>query len=190
MKSFINAGIFILLCLTSAISAQNISKLHLTSLNGKRVLVSDLVKEKKNIAIVFFNDECPVCRFYASELNGLDSVCRSNNIYFVCVFSGIYTSKQIRKFIKMFKLNIPVFRDPDYSVAKAAGARVTPEIFLMNPENDKILYKGKIDDAFVSLGVRKSNVVSNYFFDAVRDYVSGSAISIPETMAIGCMLNY
>lgn len=190
MKSFINAGIFILLCLTSAIRAQSISTQHLTTLDGKQLLFSDITHRKNNIAVVFFNDECPVCRYYASELNELDSICQSEDIPFICVFSGLYSPKQVRKFIKKYRIRIPVFRDPAFDFAKALGAKITPEIFLINLENDNILYKGKINDAFVSLGVRKSAMISNYFLDAVQEYTKGKAISIPETLAIGCMLNY
>jgi hypothetical protein len=191
MKGAINVILLILMCCQSVILSQKvISTQKLISLEGRKHLLSDIAAGKKDVAIIFFNDECPVCRYYASQLNGLDSVSQSDNIPLVCVFSGLYSPKQIRKFIKKYRIKIPVFRDPSYDFAKALGAKITPEIFLINLENDSILYKGKINDAFVSLGVRKSNIVSNYFLDAIREYVNGSTISIPETLAIGCMLNY
>lgn len=181
--------VLILLHYTNA-SAQPFDSLMLQDLAGKKVSMGELLTNTKAMAVVFLNDECPICRFYAPEIARLDTFCSIQDIGFISVFSGMYSKKQIRRFTKKYKITIPVFQDPDFSFARAVGASVTPEIVLLHTDADAVLYKGKIDDAFVSLGVRKTSSLNHFFTDAVMEFISGKPISKPATQAVGCMMNY
>lgn len=153
----------------------------------KKLTAKSALKPDK-LAVVFLNDECPVCMHYASEISFLDSVGRTFGIPLIGVFSGGYKKNNIKKFIKKYNINIPVYQDKGTGYAQLLGAGVTPEIFITDCKSGQVLYKGLIDDSFAGLGIKKSKITEHYFLNAVRAVSAGNVDYLAETRAIGCMI--
>ncbi len=65
-----------------------------------------------------------------------------HRVLFVGVFPDAEQSpKEIRAFCQAHGFNFPVYRDPGLKAARRFGARVTPEVFLLDHEG-KLLYRG------------------------------------------------
>lgn len=74
----------------------------------------------------------------------------------------------------------PYLRDGDGSVARAYGARVTPQAFLVDADGT-LLYRGYIDDS-AQRDQRKNTALT----DALNAITNGREISIPVTEEFGC----
>lgn len=79
----------------------------------------------------------------------------------------------------------PYVADPTSRVARAFGARRTPEVFLFHADG-KLVYHGAIDD-----NASDANAVeAAYLKDALDALLAGKAIAIPETKALGCSIKF
>jgi hypothetical protein len=178
--------IFPILLISINIHSQSFCRsiLTLPTINKTNLTVSPPVD---HIAILFLNDECPICRYYASDIENLDTYCSSRKIKLYLSFSGDYSKKKIKSFLKKYKIKATCILDRETNLAKLVNAQLTPEIFLYHCTDDKILYKGAIDDTYVSLGKRKVRAEKNYFKDAI-DAQRNNTPYISNTEAVGCMI--
>ena len=170
--------------------SQGLANSLLYSLNGHSVTIDQISMGKKGILLVFLNDECPICRFYMSELDRINTYCSQHGIFMIGVFSGAYKRKSITKFVRKYAYKASIYLDPDFFVAAAAEAKITPEVILISVPDFKKLYQGKIDDSFASLGIRNSNPSQFYLRKAMQSFLEDERIETPYTEALGCMLNY
>ncbi len=138
---------------------------------------------------IFLSEECPICRYYVHDINRLSEEYSSEQINFVGVFPN-FSSKtdKIEAFTKDFKLNIPTQTDYFKSLAKQLDAKLTPEVFVVN-QNEEVLYRGRIDNAYVSLGNRRRVVTNHDLDDFLRNLQSGN-VNHTQTESIGCYIHY
>ena len=75
--------------------------------------------------------------------------------------------------------------DKDAKLAKAFGAKYTPQIYLFDGEG-KLVYKGAIDDN----AAKKKKVKKHFLMDAIKAVGGGKEIVLAETKAFGCSIKY
>ena len=86
---------------------------------------------------------------------------------------------------KKLGIRYPYAMDETSNIARAFGATRTPEAFLFDAKG-KLVYHGAIDDN----AKNPSAVKQQYLKRAVDAVVSGRAISMTETKAIGCGIKF
>ena len=69
------------------------------------------------------------------------------------------------------------------------GVEVTPTAVIFDHRNNEILYKGRIDDEFISIGKRKS-VITNYDLKDALEALVLSKEYQKNTQAVGCLINF
>jgi ribosomal protein L35AE/L33A len=77
-------------------------------------------------------------------------------------------------------------RDPDHALVKYVGARVTPEAAVY--AGGRIVYRGRIDDRYVDLGVERPQATRRDLAEAIASVVAGQAVTQPKTQAVGCFI--
>ncbi len=81
--------------------------------------------------------------------------------------------------------NFPYLRDETQEVARAWGASVTPEVFLLGPEGT-VVYHGRIDDnAMAPTAVGRHDLRA-----ALDELLAGEDISVPRTEPVGCTIKW
>ncbi len=78
----------------------------------------------------------------------------------------------------------PYLWDPSQKIAKAYGAKYTPQFFVLDQDR-KIAYMGSFDDS-----PDGKNVTETYVADAVDAVLSGEKIETAETVPIGCRIRF
>lgn len=79
----------------------------------------------------------------------------------------------------------PYVVDADSSVAKAFGATKTPEFFLLDASGT-VVYHGALDDN----AREPEKVTTTWLKDAVEALLSGKAIDVKQTKALGCSIKW
>jgi peroxiredoxin len=81
-----------------------------------------------------------------------------------------------------------VVLDASGTIGKLYGAKVTPHMFIINPEGN-LIYAGAIDDNSSS---RPSSVegAKNYVSKALEEAISGKVVSEAQTEPYGCSVKY
>lgn len=139
---------------------------------------------------IFLSEDCPICRYYVPDLNQLYTTYRSEKISFVGVFPN-FSSKphKIDKFKTEYGFLLPTKTDYFKQLSKQLNATKTPEVFVVNSQNE-LIYKGRIDNAYAALGKRRRVVNDKNLDQLLLSIMIGKDTPYTETESIGCFINY
>jgi len=135
---------------------------------------------------IFVATDCPISNRYAPEVQRLQTEFSSKGIAFWLVYPDRDNSADtIRKHLKDYRYSIDALRDPEHSLVKRTGARVTPEAVVFD-RNREIVYRGRIDDRYVDLGQMRPAPTRKDLEEALAAVLDGKPVPVPTTRAIGC----
>jgi peroxiredoxin len=148
-------------------------------------------KDAKALCVIFSCNHCPYVQAYESRMVELQKRFGPRGLQLVAINSNdaqgypedSFENMKVRA--KSQSYNFPYLRDESQEVAKAYGAQRTPHIFLFDAER-KLAYIGRIDDNYKDPAAVKSHELA----DAVEDILSGKAVRLPETFAVGCTIKW
>jgi hypothetical protein len=83
--------------------------------------------------------------------------------------------------------DIAAAADGDRAVARRAGATVTPQAVVIDRRGD-VRYRGRIDNAYVRFGTRRTHVTVHDLTDAIDAVLANRRVASPETEALGCAI--
>ncbi len=142
----------------------------------------------KAVVLFFIGTECPVSNGYAPDMQRIADKYAARGV--VC--HGVHCDPTVTASVgathaKEFSLAFDIWLDPQQTIARAAGARVTPEAVLVSPTGT-VLYRGRIDDRYASDGKRRDDPTVYDLENALDQVLSGAAPTVNETKAFGCPL--
>jgi len=77
--------------------------------------------------------------------------------------------------------------DRERELVAATGATVTPEVVVVRPD-ERIAYRGRIDDYYAELTKPRAQVTVHDWRDALDEVLEGKAVARPEVQAVGCAI--
>lgn len=138
--------------------------------------------------IVFVATDCPIANSYAPEVRAIVRQHAEAPLRFYLVHADrTLDAATARRHAEAYHLPAPILLDRDRSLAHALGARVTPEAFVLD-EHGAVAYRGRIDDAWADLGVRRTVTTTHELRDAIAALLEGKPPTTPRTEPIGCVL--
>ena len=126
------------------------------SLTGAPVDALQAPAGTKAIVFLFTSTDCPISNRYAPEVRRIAEAFGSKGVVFRLVYPNpAETAAQIREHMAAFAYAgaTEALRDPAHALVKFAGATVTPEAAVY--AGGRIVYRGRIDDRHVELGVER-----------------------------------
>jgi hypothetical protein len=136
---------------------------------------------------VFTTTDCPISNRYAPEIQRLAAKF-SRDTKFVLVYPVPSDSPQmIREHASRFAAGIETLRDTGQKLVKMTGVTVTPEVAVMR--GDRVVYRGRIDDRYIELGVDRPQPTTHDLEDALTAVIAGKPVAHRETRAVGCILS-
>ena len=178
--------IFALLLMSSQImNAADITKAEnftLKDYNGKEHNLKDF-KDSKAIVIMFIATRCPVSNSYNERMEKLYEKYSGKNVTFLGINSNKEENvEEIKKHASENGLDFTILKDPGNKVADEFGASHTPEIYVLNSDNE-VLYHGRIDDS-----MDEKEVTSNDLENALDEILAGKKVVVSQTKAFGCSI--
>ena len=178
--------VFALLLMSSQImNAADITKAEnftLKDYNGKEHNLKDF-KDSKAIVIMFIATRCPVSNSYNERMEKLYEKYSGKNVTFLGINSNKEENvEEIKKHASENGLDFPILKDPGNKVADEFGASHTPEIYVLNSDNE-VLYHGRIDDS-----MDEKEVTSNDLENALDEILAGKKVIVSQTKAFGCSI--
>lgn len=143
------------------------------------------------IVMYIHGSGCPIARLSVPTFLGIRDDYADKNITFLMLNSFIQDDfPRIRKEAEDFKIDFPILKDADQSVARSLSVERTAEVFIVDPRTREVLFRGPIDD---SLGyeTQRTHTQHNYLRDALNAVMAGEAINmnnIPD--AKGCLVGF
>lgn len=159
------------------------------ALNGAPVDALQTPAGATAIVYIFTSTDCPVSNRYAPEIQRIARTFAPRGVVFRLVYPGTADGDAaIRAHVKAFAYEgaTEALRDPAMALVRHTGATITPEAVVMM--NGKIIYRGRIDDRFVSLGVQRASPTTHDLADALTAALDGRPIAHRVTQAVGCFI--
>ena len=155
-------------------------------LHGKQI--DPVLASKGKIAVLIFaRTDCPISNRYAPLLQKLSVEFAAQAKFWLIYPDKTATPEQITSSLQQFHYSIPALRDPDHSLAKAAGASITPEAVVFDPQG-KLLYRGRIDNLYVDAGRTRAAATSHELQDAIAASIAGKQPPAAAP-AVGCYIS-
>jgi thiol-disulfide isomerase/thioredoxin len=141
---------------------------------------------------VFLSEECPVCQNQTLPLRELYAKYKNQRVGFVAVFSNpSSTDSTILAFRALYDLKFQAVFDANQQVAKRLNAQITPEVVVVNhAENDAVVYRGAVDNAYPALGKRRTIITQHFLDDALTALLKDSKDYLTTTKAVGCYITF
>ncbi|MEO1527494.1 MAG: thioredoxin family protein [Planctomycetota bacterium] len=148
---------------------------------------SDELADKKAVVVVFTCNSCPYAVDIEDRLINLHQAFADRGVAIVAInvnkieedrLPAMKEKAETRKFAFAYLF------DETQDIARAFGAKYTPEFFVLDAQR-RIRYMGSLDDSPDGRDVAKT-----YVSDAVESVLAGDEITIRETVPVGCRIRF
>lgn len=142
------------------------------------------------VAVYFFlAEDCVICQQYTPYLNQLYAKYAGPQVEMVGYFPNQFSKKQtIAAFQQKYEVQMPLKTDFFQTKMEQFGVRVTPEVVVFDPVNERVLYQGRIDNTFYQLGRRRTITTSYDLEEALKAILTGEEVANPKTQPVGCFI--
>jgi hypothetical protein len=175
---------------TLLLSADSTAQVRVHALDGASLVDPFAVPAgTKAIVFLFTSTDCPISNRYAPEVRRLAATFGAQGVVFRLVYPNpAEGTPAIREHMAAFAYAgaAQALRDPDHALVKAAGATVTPEAAVF--AGGRLVYRGRIDDRYVDLGLERPSATKRDLADALAAVVAGRPVVPPTTQAVGCFI--
>ncbi|BCM90905.1 hypothetical protein IAD21_02768 [Abditibacteriota bacterium] len=143
---------------------------------------------QKATVLVFIAHDCPISNAYAPEISRIVADYAKRGVRFLVAYAeSDFNVVGARKHARAYGFQVPIILDSKFRLSHAAGATVTPEVAILAPDGHN-LYRGRIDNRFVSYGKKRAQPSQRDLRDALDAIVAGRPVPHPTTTAIGCFI--
>ncbi len=171
----------------SPANSEKLRTLRLPDQDGKSRALVDYA-DARALVVVFLGTECPIANSYAPKLTALSRQYAERGVQFVGVNANPAEDREaVAAHAKAYSLPFPVLKDPRQALADALEARVTPEVFVLDP-GFAVRYRGRIDDQYASRTRKRSEAKAHDLREALEAVLAGKAVAKAETRAFGCAI--
>jgi Redoxin len=145
-------------------------------------------KDKKATVLFFLLPDCPIANSYAPEIKRICSDYEPKKVaLFIVHADPDVSAEQAKKHAKEYGYSCPVLLDPTHVLVKKTGVTMAPEVAVLGTD-DKVLYRGRIDDIYVGFGKRRAEPTERNLRDALDAILQGKMVKTPITKVFGCYL--
>ncbi|HQZ28221.1 MAG: redoxin domain-containing protein [Verrucomicrobiales bacterium] len=180
--------VLLLALVSSAALAQDAvaPPLALKGLDGKPVEVFEM-GEKKAVVLFFVSPYCPTSNNFAPEMTSIEGDFTDAFAFRYIHSDPSVKSADILQHASMMGFVSPVLDDTAQVVAKQLGAKITPEVVVIDPAGI-VLYQGRINDLYLGPTKRQREVKTNDLRDALTAIQAGKPVATARTEAVGCKI--
>ncbi len=142
---------------------------------------------QKATVLLFTRTDCPISNRYAPEVKALAERYSARGIEFVLVYPepGIREA-DMERHRREYGYPAPGVLDPDGRYVGAARVKVTPEAAVFH--QGKLVYRGRIDDRYVSWGTARAEPTRRDLAEVLDAITEGRRVAFRDTRAIGCAI--
>jgi peroxiredoxin len=199
MKHILKSTLALLVAAGTAFAAPQVGQpapeFTLTDSNGKSHNLSDF--KGKFVVLEWLNHGCPFVKkhYDGGNMQGLQKEFTGKDVVWLSIVSSApgkqgHMSPEETNKTKEEKGSAAtaILNDEDGTVGKLYDAKVTPELYVINPEGT-LIYMGAIDD---KKSVEPADVAGakNYVKQALDEAMASNPVSEPTTEPYGCGIKY
>jgi len=138
--------------------------------------------------LVFTTVDCPIANGYAPEIQALAREFEADGVLFALVHvDPAVDAERASAHAREYGYDLPILLDPRHELVDALGATVTPEVAVVRA-GGAVVYRGRIDDRYPELGVRRAAPTSRDLRDVLLALREGKDLPRVRTVPVGCYI--
>ena len=140
---------------------------------------------------IFLSETCPICQSVTLELKSLYATYHPQGVDFIGLFPSpsLSTAETRDRFEKKYSIPFPLLADVDQKMTAKFAASATPQVFVVRTRDHSVLYKGRIDNSFESIGRRRQVVTQHYLQKALENILQNKPADPMVTEPVGCFIS-
>lgn len=143
----------------------------------------------KPIVLMIQGNGCPIVRHSVPALKQISDKYASQGVRFLLLNSNLQDNQQsIAKEVEEFVYPFPVLVDQKQQIGEKLSVQRTSEVFVVDPQTKKLVYRGPIDDRLSY--ERQRPATKNYLIDALDATLAGQDVKVPYADGVGCIVNF
>ena len=143
------------------------------------------------VVLYFAATDCPISNRYLPEIARLDGLFRQQGVVVLSVYPNSQDTREVvATHDRQFAATGQTLIDPQQRLVHMARARITPEAAVFCPTGAgwRVVYLGRIDDRYLSLGKERPSATRHDLEDAVRATLAHRPVPSPGGPAVGCAI--
>ena len=137
---------------------------------------------------VFLAPTCPISQAVLPAVRALHAQYAAAGVAFVGVFPDPLVSAADRaRFGRAYQLRFALQADPGHLLTRRLGATITPEAAVTDAHG-ALVYRGRINDSYARLGVRRTVVGQHELADALAALAADQPVVVARAPAVGCVI--
>ncbi len=166
------------------VKLENVTDIQLKYLNGRYVLLKNLIKENEANVFIWWGSSCPCVVRYKSRIKALTRDFANKKVAFFAISSNVDdTLARINQTPKNRRFNIQLLKDPHAQLAASFGIKTTPTTIILD-SNGQLLYKGWIDNE--KKPEQKGRIA--YLQKAITDILRSQKVKKSKSPTYGCLI--
>ncbi len=154
--------------------------------------IPQLAQQDTHLVVLFFlASDCPISNRYIPEMDRIRSEFAARHVAFWWVFPNPGdTAAVVSAHEREYSMQGNTVLDTKQTLVQSAHASATPEAAVFRVENGNLsqLYRGRIDDRFLTLGTERQHPAHHDLEDAITEALEGRPIAHPVTRPVGCSI--
>jgi hypothetical protein len=144
--------------------------------------------DARAIVLMTHGNGCGIVRNTLPRFKDLRDRYGSQGVEFLLIDSSLQDKREaVAREAAGFAIDIPVLMDETQLIGESLGVDRTADVFVIDPKNWKLAYRGPLDDAS-SYGARRP-ARNHYVADALEAIVAGKPVPVARAEAPGCLVN-
>jgi len=143
------------------------------------------------VVLFFAASDCPISNRYIPEIERLDRAYFSEGVRFWWVYPNPADTREVvQRHDAQFDIAGDIALDTQQHLTRMAGATITPEAAVFVPTGDQLreVYRGRIDNRYLSLGSERPRATRHDLEDALRAVIAGKPVPRPGGPPVGCSI--
>lgn len=165
-------------------------ELEFDTIHGGRVTPFKMPSEKGTI-LFFTMHDCPIANTFSPEVRRIAQHYGKKGFELVLVYAEpSLEPKAARAHFQDFQHGqYPAMIDSNLIVARAVGAKVTPEAVVLDKKGT-ILYRGRLNNLYADFGRKRPKPTQNDLRDALSLIIAGEKPPTPWPRSVGCYIPF
>jgi peroxiredoxin len=143
------------------------------------------------VVLFFAASDCPIANRYIPEVQRLAAQFEPLGVRVWFVYPNpADTAKVIRAHNLEFAITADTALDTGQALMKMAHATITPEAAVFVPKDGGLheVYRGRIDDRYLSLGAERPQAMHHDLEEAIRAVLANKPVPQPAGPPVGCSI--
>jgi peroxiredoxin len=145
--------------------------------------------DMKAVVLMVQGNGCPIVRQALPALAEVRAKYRAQGVEFLLLNSNLQDTRElVAKEASEFQIDFPILLDESQRIGAALGVIRTSEVFVIDPEDWQLKYRGPLDDRLSY--ERQRPAKNHYLLDALDAVLADKPVATPHADGVGCLVNF